>query len=105
MECTTTEWEVSIRGDGHGEPYIIPFPCLDHVGCMQIYFKLSKSISMDKQVLKNYKDTIETIDLENKSTYLWSGCSGSISIDVRNSKVIMDLINTMIFRPVTLPCV
>ena len=53
---------------------------------------------MDKQVFKNNKNTIENIDLENKATYLWSEwVPGSILIDVDNLKVVVDLINTMIF--------
>ena len=34
---------------------------LDHVRCMQIYPKLSKSIATDKHVLQNNKDIIENI--------------------------------------------
>ena len=56
-------------------------------------------------VLKNNRDTIENIDLENKTTYFDSDVPGSISVDIDNSKVVMNLINTMIFSPMTLPCV
>ena len=38
---------------------------LDHVECMQIYPMLSKYIVVNKQVLKNNKDTIENVDLES----------------------------------------
>ena len=48
---------------------------------MQTYLRLSKSITMDKQVFKNNMDTIENID------------------------VIKDLINTMIFGPMIFPYV
>ena len=58
-----------------GNPGLLHSHALDHVGCMQIYLRLSKSIAMDKQVLKNNKNTKENIDLENKVTYLWSECS------------------------------
>ena len=53
-----------------GNPELLCSHALDHVGCMQIYPRLSKYIAMDKQVFKNNKDTIENIDLENKATYL-----------------------------------
>ena len=78
---------------------------LDHVRCMQIYPRLSKYIIADKWVFKNNKNTIENIDLENKATYLWFECSLINSIHVDTSKVSVDLVNTMIFRPMTLPCV
>ena len=48
---------------------------LDHVGCIQIYPKLFKSIATGKQVLKNNKNTIENIDLKNKAIYLLFECS------------------------------
>ena len=48
---------------------LLRFHVLDHVGCMQIYPRLSKSIVTDKQLFKNNKYIIENIDLENKITY------------------------------------
>ena len=42
---------------------------LDHVGCMQIYLRLSISIAMDKKIFKNNMDTMENIDLKTKATY------------------------------------
>ena len=56
-------------------------------------------------VLKNNRDTIQNIDLENKTTYFDSDVPGSISVDIDNSKVVMNLINTIIFSLMTLPCV
>ena len=56
-------------------PRLLHFYALDRVGCMQIYSRLSKSITVDKQVLKNNNNTIENIHLENKVTYLCSKCS------------------------------
>ena len=52
---------------------------------------------MDKQVFKNNKNTIENIDLENPHTFD-PNVLKSIPINVNNSKVAVDLINTMIFR-------
>ena len=43
---------------------------LDHIRYMRIYPRPSESIIMDKQILKNNMDTIEIIDLKNKTTYL-----------------------------------
>ena len=60
---------------GVKNPRLLRSHALDHVGCMQIYLRLSKSIATNKQVFKNNMDTIENIDLENKVTYIWSGCS------------------------------
>ena len=40
-----------------------------------------------------------------KSHTFDSNVSGSIPIDVDNFKVVMDLVNTMIFYTMTLPCV
>ena len=44
-------------------PRVLRSHALDHVGCTQIYPRLSKSIAMDKQVFKNNKNAIENIDL------------------------------------------
>ena len=55
-------------------PRLLHSYALDHVGCIQIYPRLSKSITMDKQVFKNNNNTIENIHLENKVTYLCSKC-------------------------------
>ena len=49
-----------------GNPILLCFHALDHGGCMQIYYRLSKSIATDKQIFNNNKNTIENIDLENK---------------------------------------
>ena len=76
---------------------LLRFHALDHVRFMQIYHRLSKSIAMDKQVFKNNKNTIENIDLENPHTFD-PNVLKSIPINVNNSKVAVDLINTMIFR-------
>ena len=72
---------------------------LDHVGCMQIYLRFSKSIATKKQVFNNQFDTIEKIDLENNLDV-----PKLIPIDVDCSKVVLDLVNTIIFRLITLPC-
>ena len=57
-----------------GNPKLFCSHTLDHVGCMQLSLGLSRSIVADKQVLKNNKDIIENINLENKATYLWFRC-------------------------------
>ena len=59
---------------------------------------------MDKQVFKNNKNTIENIDIENPHTFD-PNVLKSIPINVNNSKVAADLVNTMIFCLITLPCV
>ena len=51
------------------EPRLLHSHALDYVGCMQLSLRLSKSITVNKQVFKNNKDAIENIDLENKATY------------------------------------
>ena len=38
-----------------GNPGLLHSHALDHVGCMQIYHRLSKSIKMDKHVFKKKK--------------------------------------------------
>ena len=48
-----------------GNPGLLYSHALYHVGCMEIYPRLSKSIATDKQVFKNNMDTIENINLEN----------------------------------------
>ena len=58
-----------------GNPRLLCSHALNHVRCMQIYLRLSKSIIMDKRLFKNNIDVIESIDLNNKATYLWSKCS------------------------------
>ena len=51
-------------------PGLLYFHALDRVGCMQIYHRLSKSITTDKYVLKNNMDTIENINIDNKDINL-----------------------------------
>ena len=58
-----------------GNPGLLYSHTLDRVRCIQIYHRHPQSIIMDKQVFKNNMDTIENIDLENKVTHLWFGCS------------------------------
>ena len=41
-----------------GNPGLLRSHAQDCVGCMKIYPRLSKSITVDKQVLKNNKNTI-----------------------------------------------
>ena len=53
-----------------GNPGLLRSHAQDCVGCMKIYPRLSKSIAMEKQIFKNNMNTIENIDLENKTTYL-----------------------------------
>ena len=50
-----------------GNPRLPHSHALDRVANLP---RLSKSIVADNQVLKNNKNTIENIDLENKATYL-----------------------------------
>ena len=59
----------------------------------------------DKQVLKNNMDTIKSYIKRIKLRTFDPDSPESILIDIDNSKVIMDLIKTMIIRPITLPCV
>ena len=77
----------------------------DHVGCIQIYHKLSKSIAMNKQVLKKIRIPQKRQKYIIKQHTFDPDVPESILIDVDNSKVIMNLINTMIFCSMTLPCV
>ena len=51
-------------------PRLLCFHALDRVGCMQIYHRLSKSITTDKYVLKNNMDAIENINIDNKDIKL-----------------------------------
>ena len=93
------------KGGSVRNPRLFRSHALYHVGCMQIYPTLSKSFVANKQVFKNNMNTIENTDLENKLHTFHLDVPKSILIDVDNSKVIMDLVDTMIFFSITLPCV
>ena len=57
----TLKWSyIPVDVGNHG---LLCSHALDHIGCMQIYPRLSKFITMDKQVLKNSMDTVENINL------------------------------------------
>ena len=59
----------------------------------------------DKQVFKNNMDTIKSYIKRIKLHTCDPDSPESILIDIDNSKVMMNLVNTMIIRPITLPCV
>ena len=88
-----------------GNPRLLHSHAMNHVQRMQIYPRLFKCIIVDKQVLKTIWTTQKTWIQRIKPHTFDTDIPESIPINVDNSKVIMDLVNTMIFYPMSLSCV
>ena len=71
---------------------------LNRVGCMKIYHRLSKSIKMDKDAFKIIRILQKTYISRIKTHTFDPNVHRLILIDVDNSKVTVDFLNTMIFH-------
>ena len=83
--------------------YSVPMPWITQGACKSILgsLNLSQINKYSKIIWIPQKSYIQRI----KSHTFDSDVLRSIPIDVDNSKVVMDLVNSMIFHPMTLPCI